>query len=128
MQRRAFLRSLLALAALLPASVRAAARIDVSRPPEPAKPCDPRDRHLAALGEHLERYDPAAFDSLCGDRSPSRLLERFSQLQAELLRPGRRAQEFDAGQYLRVDGWVLTRSEAALCATAHGLQAVGRLR
>jgi len=83
----------------------------------------PADRRLAALGARLAADAPATARRLAlsvaremrGVRRP-RVVRRW------LLRRERLRRETARGDVVLVDGWVLPRSEAALCAWLHAVR------
>lgn len=90
-------------------------------PPDPS--LSPADRRLAALGARLATAGPATARRLArsvarempGVRSPRTIRRR-------LLAPARLRREAARGDVVLVDGWLLPRSEAALCAWLHAVR------
>jgi hypothetical protein len=46
---------------------------------------------------------------------------RLAAARRALLTPDRLADEYTRGRIVRIDGWILSRSEASVCAYAHAL-------
>ncbi|MGH0030206.1 MAG: hypothetical protein ACQGVC_10475 [Myxococcota bacterium] len=109
------------LALLRPTAAHAA------RTPGPLARPDLSTRRIAGLGERLAREDRPTAERLAREVAAElplwlRLAGTRRRMQAArrlCLDPRRVAADLDAGRVLRVDGWILARSEVALAAWAH---------
>ncbi len=86
------------------------------------------DRKLAALGARLAAEQPALAHELAryveqripqGDHLSAAQLA--TRARRTLLRAERHRREIDRGEVVIVDGWLLSRSEVAVCAYLHRL-------
>jgi hypothetical protein len=89
----------------------------------------PLHERLAALGERLDTADPAAAARLAAfvDTEarraglPAGRLDTADRVCSALLDESRVRAEFRHGHLQQIDGWILARSEAAVCIHLHRL-------
>jgi len=88
-------------------------------------------RHLALLGRRLAEGQPRLARGLAShverqialDGGRTTFASRAAAARRFFLRPDRLRREFDRGAVVSVGGWILARSEAAVCAWAHSFLA-----